>query len=152
LVELGFLTNKKEGAFLNAKSGQSKMAKAIKEAIIEYKKELDQNIGEGVFVIDEELSIENNTIPSAKKDVIFKIQIAASSRKIETKSYNFKGLSNITRDAQSNLYKYYYGKTSDYNEAQRLKNTAKLKGYSSCFIVAYKNGKKISVQDALKRP
>lgn len=152
LVELGFISNKREGAFLNSKSGQVKMAKAIKEAVIEYKKELDQNIGDSIFIGKEKSSENANTTPSVKKDVIFKIQIAASSRKLETKSYNFKGLKDISRSKQDNLYKYYYGKTSDYNEARRLKNTAKSKGYSSCFIVAYKNGKKIPVEDALKTP
>lgn len=153
LVELGFLTNKKEGAFLNAKAGQSKMAKAIKEAIIDYKKELDQNVGEAFTGNIEEVVDNNKDTPKRiVDDVTFKVQIAASSRKIETKSYNFKGLSNISRESQSNLYKYFYGKTSDYNEAQRLKDKAKSKGYSSSFIVAYKNGKKISVQEALKRP
>ncbi|GGI57424.1 N-acetylmuramoyl-L-alanine amidase family protein [Winogradskyella haliclonae] len=156
LVELGFLTNKKEGAFLNTKTGQSKMAKAIKEAIIDYKNELDQNIGESIFVDVDEATTKTDTIEAEKQTthviegVTFKVQIAASSKKLETKSYNFNGLSDISRVELGKLYKYYYGVTSDYNQAKLLEETAKSKGYSSCFIVAYKNGKRIPVEEALK--
>jgi hypothetical protein len=39
LIELGFLSNKEEGEFLNSDEGQNKMARQIAEAIIKYKKE-----------------------------------------------------------------------------------------------------------------
>ena len=34
LVETGFLTNKKEGAYLNSKKGQEQMSSAIAKAIV----------------------------------------------------------------------------------------------------------------------
>ena len=149
LVELGFLTNKKEGAYLNTKKGQSKMADAIKNAIIEYKKEIDQNIGINVSNDDEssETKVENNT--QIIKDVTFKVQIAASSRNLAPKAYNFKGLSSITKAKIGKLYKYYYGSTSDYIKIKSLHNTAKEKGYSTSYIVAFKDGKQIKLSDAL---
>jgi N-acetylmuramoyl-L-alanine amidase len=150
LVEVGFLTNKKEGAYLNTKSGQSKMAGAIKDAILAYKKELDQNVGSNIFGIEEGNTTQEVEASKIFKDVTFKVQIAASSRDLEPKSYNFNGLSNISKTKAGALYKYYYGATSDYNEIQKLQEEAKLKGYSSCFVVAYKNGEQISVSEALK--
>ena len=90
LVELGFLTNKQEGAYLNSKAGQSKMANSIKEAILSYKKEIDQNVGDSFVnntsnnetvttdIIDTESSETTLTID----DVIYKVQIAASSKRI----------------------------------------------------------------------
>ena len=39
LIELGFLSNKPEGLFLNSDSGQKQMAEAIANAILSYKKE-----------------------------------------------------------------------------------------------------------------
>lgn len=151
LVETGFITNKKEGAYLNSRNGQLKISGALKNAILDYKKELDDNVG------DSFLGNNNNDLqkqPKAEthvfKDVTFKVQIAASSRKLEAKPYNFKGLSKISREKQNTLYKYFYGETPDYNEAISLKEKAKSKGYSSCFIVAYKNKDRISVEEALK--
>ena len=152
LVELGFISNKKEGAFLNSKKGQSKMANALKQAIIEYKNELDTNIGD-TFLAENEYGFEIDTPQEESSQIIdgvtFKVQIAASSRKLDAKPYNFNGLKPISRETQDKLYKYFYGATSDYTKIKRLKEEAKSKGYSSCFVVAYRNGKRITVENAL---
>jgi len=150
LVELGFLTNKKEGAYLNTKKGQSKMASAIKEAIIDYKKELDQNIGSYILGVDNDTKSIEVEEPIVIKGVTFKVQIAASSKALEPKAYNFKGLSGISRAKIGKIYKYFSGNTSDYTKVKKLQNEAKSKGYKDAFIVAYKNGNKIDVSDALK--
>jgi N-acetylmuramoyl-L-alanine amidase len=152
LVEVGFLTYKPEGSYLNSKKGQGDMAGSIVDAILDYKKGLDQNLGADVY--DESPTIIEDTLDLPEvvpidNSIIFKVQIAASSRKLEPKSYNFKGLEDISREQEANLYKYFYGNTSDYNEAKRLEDNAKKK-YKSCFIVAYKDGKRIELSEALK--
>ena len=40
LVEVGFLTNKKEGQYLNSKKGQQEMATTITKAILNYRDQL----------------------------------------------------------------------------------------------------------------
>ena len=40
LVELGFLTNKKEGTYLNSKKGQKEMSETIAKGIINYRNKL----------------------------------------------------------------------------------------------------------------
>lgn len=150
LVEVGFLTNNSEGNYLNTKAGQSKMASAIKTAITDYKKELDQNVGSHILRVDAETMVETEETPKIIEGVIFKVQIAASSRELEAKSYNFKGLADISREKTGRIYKYFSGKTSDYNKVKQLQNDAKLAGYSGAFVVAYKDDKKIDVADALK--
>jgi len=39
LIEVGFLSNANEGAFLNSNAGQQKVAEAIATALIDYKNE-----------------------------------------------------------------------------------------------------------------
>jgi len=148
LVELGFLTNKKEGNYLNTKDGQSVMAKALKSAIVDYKKLLDENVGDGIILDneDEEEISEKRIV----EDVTFKVQIAASARDLELKSYNFKGLPQLSKQKVGKMYKYFYGSTSDYNEIQRLKSKAKSKGYSTAFVVAFKGDDQISIAKALQ--
>jgi N-acetylmuramoyl-L-alanine amidase len=80
---------------------------------------------------------------------IFKIQIAASSKKMDLEPANFKGLNNISVSG-TDIYKYMYGETTNYDAAKKLLQEAKAKGYTSAFIIALKNGKIISVQDAIK--
>ena len=43
LIELGFLTNKKEGDYLNSNLGQQKMANSIAKAITKYIDQLKLN-------------------------------------------------------------------------------------------------------------
>lgn len=150
LVEVGFLTNNREGAYLNTKSGQSKMATAIKDAILDYKKEIDLNVGSHITGVDTKTTGALEDIPLIYKGVTFKVQIAASSKDLEPKSYNFNGLTAISKSKVGGLYKYYFGSTSDYNEAKKLQESAKNKGYKSCFLVAYKEGKQIPLDKALQ--
>lgn len=149
LVETGFLTYRNEGRYLNSQKGQKEIASSIADAIIEYKKSLDQNVGEALF--EEEAQQEAiSDVTASDSNIIFKVQIAAGSRKIETKPYNFKTLEDISREQEGNLYKYYYGSTHNYDEVIKLEEIAKSKGYKSSFIVAFKDGKRISLADALK--
>ncbi|WP_400078588.1 N-acetylmuramoyl-L-alanine amidase [Winogradskyella sp. R77965] len=150
LVEVGFLTNKREGAYLNTKSGQSKMAASIKDAIIAYKKELDLNVGNHIVGSENEAITANSSETMIYEGVTFKVQIAASYKELEAKSYNFKGLSDITRQKEGNMYKYFSGKTSDYNKIKKLQSTAKSNGYSDAFIIAIKAGEKIDLDQVLK--
>ncbi|MEE9407931.1 MAG: N-acetylmuramoyl-L-alanine amidase [Polaribacter sp.] len=139
LVELGFLTNKKEGRFLNSKKGQAQMAGSIVDAIENYISNLKLNT-----VVD---TVTKQSVVDA---IEYKIQIASGKNKLATKSYNFKGLKDIERVKVSAFYKYYYGGTSNYEEIKKSLKKAKTKGYRSAFIVAFKNGDKISVSDAVK--
>lgn len=148
LVEMGFLTNKKEGAYLYSEKGQTELAKAIYAGILTYKKHYDAN-----YIVEEKpkpkekpKSVEK---PKVFKGVEFKIQIASSSRKVKTTPQNFKGLKGVERVRIGAHNKYYYGKTSDFTKAKKLKEQAKAKGYGSSFIVAFKNGKKVSVKSIL---
>ena len=40
LIETGFITNKREGAYLNSKKGQNEISKSIVTSILEYKSKL----------------------------------------------------------------------------------------------------------------
>ena len=150
LVEVGFLTYKPEGTYLNSNKGQGDMANSITDAILDYKKGLDQNIGEDFYTETPIVTESNSNIPEViDESYVFKVQIAASSKKLEPKSYNFKGLEGISREQEGSLYRYFYGNTSNYDQAKQLEDTAKKK-YKSCFIVAYKDGKRIELSQVLK--
>ena len=149
LVETGFITNKKEGAYLNSKKGQTELASAISKAVIVYKDKLVQDPA-SILQATSDSTEEVTTSDQIFEDTIFKVQIAASGREIETKSYNFKGLSTISRKREGPLYKYYYGSTSNYTEVKKLLQEAKRKGYDSAFIVSFnKNNIQIPLKQVL---
>jgi N-acetylmuramoyl-L-alanine amidase len=150
LIETGFLTNSSEGPFLNSNTGQSKIAGAIVDAIIDYSQNinlavLDNLGGDTPVKVVLEKEFDDTFI-----DVTFKVQLAASSRKLEPKSSNFKGLNPVFREKEGKLYKYYYGATSSYSQIQKLHQNAQNKGFTESYLVAFKEGKKITVNEALK--
>jgi len=150
LVETGFLTNTKEGAYLNSKKGQEEIAKAIFNGIKTYKKQYDANYVVEVKPKPKNKSKKKENKPRVFEGVDFKVQIASGPKKLKTASYNFKGLKGIERIKIGAHHKYYYGKTSDYTKIKEYQKLAKDKGYIGAFVVAFKNGKKVSVLSVLK--
>lgn len=182
LVELGFLSNKVEGEYVNSEAGQDQLAKAIADGIVKYKKEFyglydaprasdkeepevkvePKKPSKPVAQVEKPKTIDSTqqvvkTIPTsntteivATNGVVFKIQIAFSGTKLETVASNFKGLSPISLTDDNGKYKYFYGNFSSYEVAKEQLQEAKSKGFDSAFIVAYIDGKKVTVQEALK--
>src|SRR5690606_33253934 len=148
LIETGFISNRAEGEYLNSRKGQQEMAQAIANAIIDYY----NSIKSSYTKTTQAPSTDQNNVPAVTQSevydgVIFKVQIAASSKKLDTKSSNFKGLTMISREQEGNLYRYFYGNTSDYTQIKELQKVAIDKGYNSAFIVAFKNGIKVKLSD-----
>lgn len=173
LVEMGFISNPIEGEILNSEEGQDELADAIANAIISYRNE---NFGDGNLPIKElkpskrvvvkqvkdtitkPTTVEKTT--EAKQDelkkedksngIIYKVQIGTSPKKVALESKNFKGLEPISMNELNKSFVYLYGETTDMQEAKQFLATAKSKGYTTAFIVPFKNGQKISLQEALK--
>lgn len=177
LVEAGFLTNKSEGGYLNSKKGQNEMGKAIADAILAYKAEVDTGMdtsSQNPKIEDTEVAVNvpevseqkkkepleqkspNNeperakeSIVSPKTGVVYKVQLMASGKDIPLKSGNFNGLDALSREPYKNLFRYMYGSASTMEEARRLKANADAKGYTTSYIVAYKDGKRVPLSKAL---
>lgn len=149
LVELGFLTNKTEGSYLDSALGQQQMGGAIANAIESYIDHLKLNTVK-IKSAEPFIGKESKNDIISKSDIEYKVQLASGSSLISTEAYNFKGLKGVERIAIGNYYKYYYGNTSQYKDVKTSLNIAKEKGYTSAFIVAFKNGEKISVNEAIK--
>ena len=148
LVELGFLTNKIEGAYLNSKKGQNEMSEAIAKAIVSYKNLLQSDLQEDVVFEDSITNTEENSLGS---EYTFRVQISASKTMLEPKSFNFKGLSPIKRIKSGSLYKYFLGNAVTYDNAKELQQRAIEKGYSGSFIVAFQDDEIVPLKNALKR-
>ncbi len=155
LIETGFLTNKKEGAYLNSARGQEEMAREIATAITRYVASLSET-NSNMKIDDSEIKqhIVEKAIAETEEDiyegVIFKVQLAASGSKLDPSPNNFKGLKEVSRNQEDGMYKYYYGATSDYNKIEMMKTFARQNGYAAAYIVAFKNGKKVNLPEVLK--
>ena len=146
LVETGFITNQEEGAYLNSKNGQEKVAQAIFEAIKLYKNDLDANF---VVEVVEEKPVEKSD-DRVFPGVDFKVQIASGKKKLALKSYNFKGLKGVERAKVGAHYKYYYGSTSNYDEILKTQAEARKAGFESAFVIAMKGDERVNLSEILK--
>ena len=158
LIELGFISNKVDAAYMATEKGQNELAAIVAESIVRYKMEFfggSFSLNEKIVPITtkEETKEDESKNTTAKEVVkstttvtnglVYKVQLAASGNKIATQPSNFKGLSPISVLQENKLYKYMYGEFQTMEDAQKAQNEAKSKGYTAAFIVSFENGKKV---------
>ena len=80
---------------------------------------------------------------------VFKIQILVSSLNLKDGDSHLKGLTGCERYVENGLQKYTYGASEDYNEIYRLRKQI-LDKFPEAFIIAFKNGEKMNVNQAIK--
>ncbi len=194
LIEVGFLTNKKNEQLLKQSIGQAETAGAVFRAFVEYKREMegvqfseivleesklfaswDSTLTKvlGVKVNDKksselkekvklsEDSVRNviktaqeaekkNTEKRALKDydVLFRVQITSSSKKIPLNSRKFNDMSNVFEYESNGMFKYAVGNCVTMDEAIELQKKVKAKVYNDAFIVAFYKGERVSVKKA----
>ncbi len=87
--------------------------------------------------------------PVSDTSPIFKVQVMASGIKIKINDPQLKGLKNVDFYQESGLYKYTVGASANYDEINRLRKTVSDR-FPQAFIIAFKNGEKINVQQAVQ--
>jgi N-acetylmuramoyl-L-alanine amidase len=150
LVEAGFISNPEEEKFLVSEYGQNIIASAIYRAFKEYKNELEASKINNTSVNNQQLNSNNKDIQKNKSDIIFKVSIGYSKKKLETLPQNFKGLQNVQRSFDGKKYLYTVGNTTNYNEIVDLQTDIRKK-FPDAFVISYKNGIFISIKDALEQ-
>ena len=166
LIELGFITTPDEENLLNDESRIDDIAKAIYEGFAKYKNKYDKR----VTIPYRSQASEGNDIPSivpdsykrtvapvkkqtpasVKSDApIFKVQILVSSRVLCKGDAHFKGEENYDSYQESGMVKYTIGASANYNEIYQLRKSL-LDKFPEAFIIAFKNGKKYDVNQAIR--
>ncbi|HSD15273.1 MAG TPA: N-acetylmuramoyl-L-alanine amidase [Flavobacterium sp.] len=140
LIELGFISNKKEAKYLGSEQGKNEMARVIAQSILQYKEEhfsgsVSDSRAETVSEKQETKSEETASVQKTKNKN-YKVQIGTSKTKLDTNPSNFKGLKNVSRIFEKGYYKYFYGNVDTISDCEKLLAEAKKKGYDTAFIVS----------------
>lgn len=80
---------------------------------------------------------------------VFKVQIFSSKVKVKDGSSQFKGLKGCESYEEGSYTKYTYGASNNYNEIYRLRKEL-IEKFPTAFIVAFKDGKKMDVNEGIK--
>ncbi len=143
LIELGFITNKNEEAYLLSEEGTTYMASAIFRAVKEYKENVEADIPETVIVKrDPPQKIEPEV------EVLFKVQFMVGKTKLTKLDTKYKAITQFETEPYASGYKYLTGNFEDYKEAIRYQNELVNKGIKDAFVVGYINGKRVTIKEA----
>ena len=143
LVELGFISNKNEESFLTSEDGIVYMASAIYRAFKEYKEKVE------VGIPDEGIMVKNDGEKTPTEVPIYKVQFLAMRTKTDKLNDNYDMIDKFeVEDSGSNFYRYLTGHFQDFKQAVKYQNELKAKGVKGAFVVAYKNGNRISIKEA----
>lgn len=177
LIELGYITNPNEEAYLLSSNGSSMLAQSIYQAFVNYKAN-KKTSSPGVLTssqpveVEEDIVIEEPTAADTQpvqtaqtaqpKEIsqgsksntsskpVFKIQILTSDKVLPKNSRQFKGLSPVGRYKEKGIYKYTYGESTDYNKILRLKRSKVDAKFKDAFIIAFKDGEKMNINQAIR--
>lgn len=174
LIELGYITNPTEEAYLMSDRGSSTLAKSIYQAFLNYKggKVSTTQTADETDTVSTLAEVEETTAspqpqtPAVRKQKtaptqestpasisgkpVFKIQVLTSSRKLSSNSKQFKGLTPVDSYEENGIIKYTYGADTNYNKILRLKRNKVDSKFKDAFIIAFKDGQKVNINQAIR--
>jgi N-acetylmuramoyl-L-alanine amidase len=144
LIETGFLNHPTEGAFISSEGGQEAIAESILLAFKKYKKTVETKEAEPVFVstVSYKSKASSNT-----EGVIFKIQLATASKDM-SQTPRWKNIENLEVIKENTVFRYFKTDINTYDEAVSTLKKMKTSGFNDAFIVAYRHGKRVSLEEA----
>ena len=177
LIELGFITTPDEERLLNDKNKVDDIAKGIYEAFSNYKNKYDRSVSVPYRASERRVSAVPTIVPDSYKEKetasaklipakkiepaakkmenekedapVFKLQIFVGDRMLRKGDAHFKGETDFDSFKEGNLVKYTIGSSTNYNEIYRLRKE-KLDKFPEAFIIAFKNGEKYDVNQAIR--
>lgn len=172
LVELGFINNMKEEQFLKSETGQTQMALALYRAFEEYKREFESenHVAKKTETTDKPKATEKpkaadkpvatektNTTDkpestdkpaSVSGEVYFSVQFSTLNRKVPVTDKAFKGIKEVEVYESNGAYRYVSGHFQTKSEAVARQTEVRNLGFTDAFIIAFKDGKRVSVKEA----
>ena len=177
LIELGFITTPDEEQLLNDKNKVDDIAKGIYEAFSNYKNKYDKSVSVPYRASERRVSAVPTIVPDSYKEKetapaklipamkiepvakkmenekedapVFKLQIFVGDRMLRKGDAHFKGETEFDSFKEGSLVKYTIGSSTNYNEIYRLRKE-KLDKFPEAFIIAFKNGEKYDVNQAIR--
>jgi len=107
-------------------------------------------VASGMPVMQAEENVPSGDVKGniSEQKPVYKIQLMASSHKIDLESEKFKGMGNVEEILVEGTYKYYTEGVNSFKAAKKLRDEVRKKGIGDAFIVPFLGGERISIQEA----
>lgn len=80
--------------------------------------------------------------------VTYRVQFLTSEKELKEGSKEFKGVTGYQLYKQGNVYRYTMGNETTVSRAKSIQSEMRKKGFKDAFVIAFYNGKRISLQEA----
>lgn len=151
LIELSNKAKEELVETLKAETENKQKIKETQKDIPSKKEEISKNENNAV---KSEVVKKETPKPAVKEKVtkqdkvVFKLQILVSKEKIPFTDSRFKNSKNIDYYEEKGLYKYVLGNEDSFDKIKELSQKVKASSFPDAFIVAFKNNKRISIEEA----
>lgn len=154
LVELGFLSNRKDDLYLLSKKGQDNLAAGLYLAFKKYKEHFEK---ENAVAVKPKSTIKHasgkkrvtsNTALQHHNMAEYRVQFYVGKYKYKNPEKRFPKVKAISYYYHKGIYKYMAGHFYNILEADKLQHDLRKNGYKGAFVVAFYKGKRISTAKA----
>lgn len=138
LIEIGYMTNPSDLAYITSDKGKKSIATAIADAIVSFFRGLDAISGDDAVVADAEVVTEAETGDVALNSG-YAIQLISSTCEVDVNDYQFKGYKGRVRLLMGTgryMYKYCYGSYAT-REAAKADLIEVKKSFKDAYIVYF---------------
>jgi len=146
LVEVGFLSNRHEERFIASEDGKVYLASAIFRAIRNYKERYDARNSTLVRKSRESEIAENIKASDEKsgdsEDIEYRIQVASSPNPLEEDEGPYKHFDKVWEYKENGSYKYTTARADTHEEIMEFLPRIR-EVVPDCFVVGFKNGKRV---------
>ena len=98
--------------------------------------------------VEEEVQTVVKTDEVVVEGVTYKVQFLTSEKELKIGSKDFKGVTGYQMYKQDGVYRYTMGNETTIARAKNIQNELRKKGFKDAFVIAFYNGKRISLQEA----
>lgn len=141
LVELGFISNPTEEAYMMSVDGQNTLASAIAKAFSTYKTNFEKN---SVDMRQETPAAPEKPVTppviDKNKGVVYKVQFTTRSRAVDNPQAVYKNLRDVDYYGHNGMFKYTAGCFTNKADADAYLKEVVAKGYDGAFVVKFEDG------------
>lgn len=168
LVEVGFISNPTEEAYIASKKGQRELAKGIFNGFASYYRDYKKSLkslsdtsapatkpankkkqgGNATVAEPAKKIVKESTQETKSGKPVFKVQILTAGSKLKEDDKRLKGVK-ASYYKENGMYKYTYGESCDYDAIAKKRKEISTK-FKEAFVVAFIDGKKVNTKEAIE--